>query len=84
MLGINFYMTLEGLIYSKVCTQFWKWRNFEVTDGRAAYEATRKVEFGYQFIICSEIEENHGKPLIDSAGRRTIQMQTDFKSAVRH
>jgi hypothetical protein len=42
MIGINFYMTLEGSHYSKVGTQIGRdilGRNFDVTIGRAACEA---------------------------------------------
>jgi hypothetical protein len=36
------------------------------------------VEFVYQLIIGSRIEENHGKTLIDLEGRKTFRVHADF------
>jgi hypothetical protein len=74
-IGINFYMTLEGLHYSDIITNIGKYtlgRNVDVK------ERSGRLKFGYQLSICSGTEENHEKTLIELAGRRTFRMQTDF------
>jgi hypothetical protein len=60
-----FNITPEGLHYCEIWTNIGRAilrRNFDVTSGRAAYEACSATwNSGYQLSICSRIEENHGK-----------------------
>jgi hypothetical protein len=56
----------EGLHYHEISTNIGRAtlrQNFDVTNGRAAFEACSATwNFRYQLGICSRIEENHGKP----------------------
>jgi hypothetical protein len=76
MIGINFYMTLEGLHCSEVWTDIGRaalGRNFDVTIGRA-----------WNLRTDSAVALGPSKTLIELAGRRTFRMQNDFQPAVWH
>jgi hypothetical protein len=71
MMGINFYITLEGLNYSEILLYHWEGCIREKSWGYhwegCMWSMQYNVELGYQISICSRAEENHGK--LDLVGR---------------
>jgi hypothetical protein len=81
MIGINVYMTLERLHYGEILTNIGRailGRKFDVTNGRAAYEASSKtwnLGTNSAFVLgLRKTTEN----LDRVCGSSTFRMQTDF------
>jgi hypothetical protein len=82
MIGINFYMTLEGLHYSEILTNIDRvilGRNFDGLKGKGEGLHVKHALQREIWVPAQHLLKDRGKPrktLIELAGRRTCRMQT--------